>query len=95
MTSKIDVDHLAELTKLSVTDKEKEKLSNQLKETVDYINVLDELETSAVQPTFQVTGQFNPGREDQPKDFLDQDSGLANAPRKNKGYFVVEKISWG
>jgi aspartyl-tRNA(Asn)/glutamyl-tRNA(Gln) amidotransferase subunit C len=95
MTNKIDVDHLAELAKLSVSDKEKEKLADQLEKTVDYIDVLDELNTDKVEPSFQVTGQSNVSRKDKPEKCLNQEETLKNAPKKDNGYFVVEKVKWG
>ncbi len=95
MTDKIDVDHLAELSKLSVSEKEKEKLGDQLEKTVDYIEVLDELKTENTEPSFQVTGQTNVSRKDAPEETLNQKEALANAPKKLNGYFVVPKIKWG
>ncbi len=95
MTKQIDVDHLAKLAKLPVSEKEKEKLTDQLEKTVDYIEVLDELETSQTEPTFQVTGQTNVSRQDESEDCLSQKKALENAPRKKNGYFVIKKIKWG
>ena len=95
MTNKVDVEHLAKLAKLEVSTKEKETLAGQLEATVDYIEVLDELETDEVKPSFQVTGQSNVSREDEPEKDLTQEEALANAPKKLNGYFVVKKIEWG
>ncbi len=95
MTNKIDVDHLAELAKLIISEEEKEKLQSQLEKTVDYIEILDELDTSETEPTFQVTGQTNVSRQDESEDSLNQEEALDNAPRKSDGYFVVKKIRWG
>jgi aspartyl-tRNA(Asn)/glutamyl-tRNA(Gln) amidotransferase subunit C len=94
MSNKIDVDHLANLAKLEIGSEEKEKLTNQLEATVDYIEVLQELETENVQPTAQVTGLENVADADEAKQDLNQEQALANAPKKKDGYFVVKKIKW-
>lgn len=95
MSKQINVDHLAKLAQLVITKEEKIKLEKQLVETVDYIDILEELSTKKVEPTFQVTGQSNVSRKDKAEDFLNQDEALDNAPGKNNGYFVVKKIKWG
>lgn len=94
MSNKIDIDHLADLAKLDISSKEKEKLANQLEATVDYIANLQELETENVKPTAQVTGLENISDPDEAKPGLSQEQALGNAPKKKDGYFVVKKIKW-
>jgi len=95
MSNKVDVDHLAKLAKLEVSQEEKEKLADQLGATVNYIEVLEELDTEKVKPSSQVTGQSNVSRKDEPEKCLNQEEALANAPKKSNGYFVVPRIKWG
>lgn len=95
MSNKVDVEHLAKLAKLEVNQEEKEKLADQLEKTVDYIEILEELDTKRVKPSFQVTGQSNISRKDEPEKCLNQEEALANAPKTSNGYFVVPKIKWG
>ncbi len=92
--SKIDIDHLANLAKLDISSKEKEKLAEQLEATVDYIEILQELDTEDIKPTAQVTGLENISDPDEAKPGLSQEQALANAPKKKDGYFVVKKIKW-
>jgi len=90
----IDLDHLAKLANLTISAEEKTSLAKQLEETVDYIEILRELDTSAVQPTSQVSGQKNVARKDKPKKGLTQKEALANAPKQNSNYFVAPRIEW-
>ena len=53
-----DVKHIAELSSLNVEGDE-EKFSQMLSDTLDYIAVLEELDTSKIKPTFQVSGNTN------------------------------------
>lgn len=53
------VKHIAKLCNLTLTDEQTDRLSNLLTQTLDYINVLSELDTSNVSETYQVTGLTN------------------------------------
>ena len=92
--NQINIDHLAQLAKLNIKENEKEKLANQLKATVDYIEILQQLDTSKVTETSQVTGLYNIADQDKAKSTFSQKDALSNAPKKKDGYFVVEKIKW-
>ena len=58
------VRHIAKLARLGLTDDEVKKFSTQLTNILQYIEVLNEVDTSAVAPTNQVTGLMNVMRED-------------------------------
>ena len=90
----INLDHLAKLTNLIISQEEKKFLARQLQETVDYIEILQELDTSNVLPVNQVAGHKNVAREDKPTRGLTQREALANAPKQNGGYFVAPRIKW-
>lgn len=62
--TKQDVRHIAKLARLQVTDADVEKLTTELGAILDYIAMLNELETENVEPTAQVTGLTNVLRED-------------------------------
>lgn len=57
--------HLAQLSNFALTDDESEHLQNDLKGIIDYISQLDELDTSDVEPTYQVSGLENIWRPDE------------------------------
>lgn len=90
---KIDVKHIAKLANLPLKDGESEKFEKQLSEILTYIETLNKLDTSIVEPTAQVTGLKNVLRKDEnPKGSFSQEEALSNTKRKNDGYFVVEQI---
>ncbi|MBT3834816.1 Asp-tRNA(Asn)/Glu-tRNA(Gln) amidotransferase subunit GatC [Candidatus Peribacteria bacterium] len=64
MLSKKDVRHIAKLSRLKLSEEEVEKFSKELTSILDYIDILNELDTDNVEPTAQVTGLTNVFRED-------------------------------
>jgi len=90
--SKKEVGHIAKLANLHLTQKEVQKFSRQLNETLAYIKVLNKLDTKNVKPTSQVTGKTNQFREDKVKKSFSQKQALSNTKRKYKGYFVVPYV---
>ena len=59
-----EIDHLAELSDLSLSDKEAESLKGDLENIIKYISQLNELDTEGVEPTYQVFEMENVWRED-------------------------------
>jgi aspartyl-tRNA(Asn)/glutamyl-tRNA(Gln) amidotransferase subunit C len=57
-----------------------------------YIEKLDELDTSAVEPTSHVLGATAPGRDDVVTNAPDTENQLANAPARDDAFFRVPKI---
>lgn len=62
--SKDEVTHLAQLSSISLSDEENTDLQKDLAEIVNYIKQLDELDTTGVEPTYQVSNNQNVWRED-------------------------------
>ena len=60
-----DVRHLAQLSRLQMSDAEVESLRADIEKIINYINQLDELDTDGVEPTYQVTGLQNVWRDDE------------------------------
>jgi len=92
MLSLEETKKIAKLANLSLNDEELSKYQQQLSETLDYIKVLDELDTSNVHPTFQVTGLVNKLRADIVTDSLSPAEALENAKEIERGYIVTERI---
>ena len=86
------VKKIAKLANLTLTEEELLKYQQQLSETLDYIKVLDELDTSSVAPTFQVTGLVNKLRDDVVKSSLSPTKVLENAKESARGYIVTERV---
>ena len=90
----IDVTYLAKLSQMTVSAKETVSLQKGFKQTLKTIALLDELDTSKVDSTFQITGMHNVFREDKinkPK-ILSQKQALSNAKKTHQGYFVVPYV---
>ena len=87
-----EVETIARLAKLSFTDEEKQKFVDQFNQILRYMEKLNELDTSEIEPTSIVSDSQNVMRPDEVKPWLSQDDALANAPRKNDGYFSVPKV---
>ena len=99
--SKIDkkqVEHIAELARIKLSDKEKEKFSKELSQILDYFEKLKEVNTENVAPISQVTGIKNVLREDEEEKIerqaRDKRRGriLKNVPRKEGEYIKVKSV---
>lgn len=93
MITKKDVEHIAWLARLTLIEEEKDRFSSQLKDVLEYFQVLDEVPED-LEPTYHVLGLQNVFREDVPDEsrMLMQEEALANAPRKENGYFKGPRI---
>jgi aspartyl-tRNA(Asn)/glutamyl-tRNA(Gln) amidotransferase subunit C len=88
-----DVYHVAMLAKIAVSDDEAAKLQAELSTIIDYVQQLDALDTTGVEPTYQVTGLSNVSREDKIIDYgVSQEALLANAPNAKDGQIKVPKV---
>lgn len=89
---KIDVNHVAKLANIPITKEEEQKLIKDLTETLDYIEQLNSIDTSNIEPTNQVTGLENVLREDEIEPSLSQDNTLKNSNSTINGLFKVPAI---
>ena len=87
-----DVKHIADLARLPLSEEEVQKFKGQLSSTLEYIEQLNQVDTSTVTFPPQITGLENVWREDEVKPSLSQEEALSNAPKTHKGYFVVKAI---
>jgi aspartyl-tRNA(Asn)/glutamyl-tRNA(Gln) amidotransferase subunit C len=90
--TKQEVEHVAKLARLELSEQEKERVTDQLSNILTYIETLNELDTTAVEPTSHVLNINNVMRDDVPGASLAQERALANAPEKAAGHFKVPKI---
>ena len=86
------VRHVAELARLGLSDDEMERLSGELSKILDYIDQLEQLDTSTVEPTAQVGGLADVFRDDAIEASLPVRVALANAPASEGGYFRVRAM---
>lgn len=90
--TKDQIKHVAKLANLPITSEEEEKYSEQLSKILDYVDQLNQVATSDVEPTFNVTGQSNVMREDETTASLSQEEALLNAPQKKGSIFVTKGV---
>jgi aspartyl-tRNA(Asn)/glutamyl-tRNA(Gln) amidotransferase subunit C len=90
--SRQEVEHVAKLARLELSDGEQEKLTEQLSGILTYVEKLNELDTSGVEPTAHVLDIKNVMRDDVAAPSLSQERALANAPEKAAGHYKVPKI---
>jgi aspartyl-tRNA(Asn)/glutamyl-tRNA(Gln) amidotransferase subunit C len=90
--TKQEVEHVAKLARLELSEQEKETLTDQLSSILTYVEKLNELDTKGVQPTSHVLDINNVMRDDMPAASLPQDRALANGPDKASGHYKVPKI---
>jgi aspartyl-tRNA(Asn)/glutamyl-tRNA(Gln) amidotransferase subunit C len=91
--TKDTIEHVADLCSLEISDEEARRLTTTFSDTLDYVDVLNELDTSKVRETFQVTGLKNvyQGKETQEVG-LTQDEALLNAPEKKQRKFSTKAV---
>ena len=88
----MDLSRVVKLARIELTPEEERRLAPQLSEVLKYIEKLNELDVSGVEPTAHATPLSNVMREDEPRDSLSQEDALRNAPKAASGLFVVPKI---
>jgi aspartyl-tRNA(Asn)/glutamyl-tRNA(Gln) amidotransferase subunit C len=93
--SKDQVEHVAKLARLEISEAEKDAFSRQLSAVLTYVEKLNSLDTTGVEPTATVLEQTNVFREDRPRPSLPVESALANAPEQEAGFFCVPRILQG
>ena len=92
MITKEQVQHVAKLARLTLTEEETSLYANQLSKIFDYIDQLNEVNTEGVEPMTQPIPTVNVMREDIMKKQYERDEMLKNAPHEEYGFFRVPKI---
>jgi len=88
-----DVLKLAQLARLRLTDKEVDQYTTELSAILDYVQLLDEVDTTGLEPTSQVTGLTNVTRTDEEIDYgTTQSDLLKNVPHKEGKLIKVKRM---
>lgn len=92
--SKEQIKHIAELARLELTDAELEKYGGQLSGVLNYIDQLEEVDVTGIEPTAQVTGLFNVLRQDEIAswDGSQRETALEQAPELENHQIKVKRI---
>lgn len=88
----INIDHIASLASLTLSEEEKRILTKQLEETIVYVKRLEKLDTQGILPTSQVTNLENITRDDIAGPSLSQDEALKNAKSTHNGFIMTKAI---
>ena len=92
MVTREDVEHVALLGRLELTDEEKEIYARQLNELLGHFRALQRLATADVQPAAHVLTLNNVYREDWVGQHMPREDALANCPDRDENYFKVPRI---
>lgn len=87
-----DVEHVAKLARLELTEDEKELYTKQLGAVLEYVNQMNEVDTSKIEPMTQVIDFVNVMREDKVVYEQTKEELMKNAPEQENGFFKVPKI---
>lgn len=87
-----DVEYTAKLARIDLSAKEKKLFARQLDGILEYINKLNEVDTSGVEPTTHILPLKNVYREDKVQDSLPVDKALQNAPEREGDFFKVPQV---
>jgi aspartyl-tRNA(Asn)/glutamyl-tRNA(Gln) amidotransferase subunit C len=86
------VEHIAELAKLALSDDEKARYQEQLSAILEYAERLQAVDTSAIPPTATVLPLRTVMRADAPRDSMSREDVLANAPQAEADCFRVQAV---
>jgi len=86
------VDKLANLARLKFDEAEKESVKNDLQKMIQFVEKLNELDTTGVEPLLHMSGHVNVLRADEVKGSISREEGLKNAPVHDEHFFKVPKV---
>jgi aspartyl-tRNA(Asn)/glutamyl-tRNA(Gln) amidotransferase subunit C len=95
MISRKDLEHIAWLSRLELSEEDKEKYTPKLNSVLDYFGELDEVDTEGVEPAYHIQPMNNVFRDDienVPTRSLSQEEVLSNAPKKQDGFFKAPRM---
>lgn len=87
-----DVEHVAKLARLDLTEDEKEKFTKQLGDVLKYVEMMNEVDTTDVKPMAHAFDFVNVMREDEVVYEQTKEELMKNAPEEENGFFRVPKI---
>lgn len=87
-----DVEHVAKLARLELSQEEKEKFTKQLGDVLKYVEQMNEVDTTGIKPMAHAFDFVNVMREDEVVYEQTKEELLKNAPEEENGFFKVPKI---
>ncbi len=92
MPGNFDVNYVAHLARIGLTEEEQQKFGSQLSNILGYLEKLNELDVSGIEPTAHAVPLVNVFRPDEVRPSLPNEEALRNAPASANGLFMVPKI---
>jgi len=86
------VDKIAHLARLELTGTEKQDMIKDMNKILEFMDKLNEINTTGVEPLIYMTGEVNAVREDVVKQTITHEEALLNAPKHDDDYFLVAKV---
>lgn len=86
------VDRIAHLARLELSDAEKQETIKDMNRILTFMDKLNEVDTSAVEPLVYMNTDVNVLREDVVKQEITHEEALLNAPEKDENFFHVAKV---
>jgi len=87
-----DVEHVARLARLSLNPDDLKTMTGQMDAILGYVDKLNELDTTGIEPMAHAVPMSNAFREDEITEPIGVEQALQNAPQRNDNYFKVPKI---
>jgi aspartyl-tRNA(Asn)/glutamyl-tRNA(Gln) amidotransferase subunit C len=92
MIDRKEVEHVARLTRLHLTEAELERMREQLNSILAHLDTLRLVDTTGIEPTSHAVDVVNVMREDEEEPCLSREEMLANAPDRSGEFFRVPRI---
>jgi aspartyl-tRNA(Asn)/glutamyl-tRNA(Gln) amidotransferase subunit C len=89
---KMDIEKVAKLARLELSQQERETLGNQLDQILTYMDQLNRLDTKGVEPTSHAIPVYNAFREDEARPSYPKEEVLGIGPEQEEGHFKVPRI---
>jgi aspartyl-tRNA(Asn)/glutamyl-tRNA(Gln) amidotransferase subunit C len=86
------LDKMAHLARLEINEQEADKLMQDMSAIITWVEKLNEVDTTGVEPLTTMSHEMNIVREDEVRPHLSHDEALRNAPQKDKAFFRVPKV---
>ncbi len=86
------LDKMAHLARLEFDDKDAEKMMHDMTAIINWVEKLNEVDTTGIEPLTSMSHEINSLREDKVQPQLSAEEVLKNAPRKTDTYFSVPKV---
>ncbi len=90
--TKEEVMYVADLARLDLDQASIDKFAEQIATILEYMDLLNQVDTEGIEPTSHAISLTNAFREDKEREHLDRNLVLANAPEKEDGNFIVPKV---